>query len=111
MSLHTTATNGLSESRDRLQPEAKGAAEPDFRDKLTEFVIRHRWATVVPVVLPLSKVYDAYWTLRHVHYRNLTRRASAHGERVRSVSEQIKRWNAAGRPGLLHTSRKGWQSV
>ena len=27
------------------------------------------------------------------------------------VVEQLKQWNAAGRPGRLHTSRKSWQSV
>src|SRR6476620_4740648 len=84
---------------------------PDFRDRITAFVIRHRWASVVPVVLPLSKVYDLYWNLRHVKIRNLTREVEKHGSRVAEVSAQIKRWNAAGRHGLLHTSRKSWQSV
>ncbi|MFT3923416.1 MAG: FAD-binding oxidoreductase [Myxococcales bacterium] len=83
----------------------------DFRDKITEFVIRHRWASVVPVVLPLSKVYDTYWQLRHVTIRNLTRQVEKHDSRVAEVSAQIKRWIAAGKPGLLHTSRKSWQSV
>jgi delta24-sterol reductase len=112
MTMNATPPAPVSELRDAPPTVASSpAAQADYRDKLTEFVIRHRWASVVPIVLPLSKLYDTYWTLRHVHYRNLTRRADAHGERVRSVSEQIRRWNAAGRAGLLHTSRKGWQSV
>ncbi len=85
--------------------------QTDLRDKLTAFVIRHRWASVVPVVLPLSKAYDLYWTLRHVKMRNLLRNASAHEARLSEVSAQIKRWNQNGRQGLLHTSRKSWQSV
>jgi delta24-sterol reductase len=46
-----------------------------------------------------------------VVYRNLTNNAEKHAARVRDVVEQIEDWNARGRPNLLHTSRKSWQSV
>lgn len=90
---------------------ARGQKPEDFRDKITDFIIRHRWASVVTIVLPLSKGYDFYWNVRHVKLRNLLRRAGAHDARVASVSAQIQNWNAHGRKGSLHTSRKGWQSV
>ncbi len=80
-------------------------------DVWTELLIRHRWALVVPIVLPISKAYDLYWTARYVHYRNLRNAAAGHEERVQGVVRQIEAWNRAGRPGLLHTSRKSWQSV
>lgn len=87
------------------------SVQAGWQDKLTELLVKHRWATVVPLVLPLSKAYDLYWTARHVHYRNLSNRAEKHGERVRGVVSQIRDWNERGRPHLLHTSRKSWQSV
>ena len=60
---------------------------------------------------PLSKLYDTYWTARHVVYRNFRNAAHLHDERVRGVAQQIRAVRARGRPGFLHTSRKGWQSV
>jgi Delta24-sterol reductase len=97
----------------KVEEERKPAAQAkaDFRAKLTEFLVAHRWATVVPAVLPLSRAYDLYWTARHVHYRNFASSAEKHGERVRGVVQQIGEWNGRGRPGLLHTSRKSWQRV
>lgn len=80
-------------------------------DRLTAFLIKHRWATVVPVVLPLSKAYDVYWRLRHVYYRAWTNRADEHDARVKTIQGAVRAWNAAGRPGKLCTSRKGWQTV
>jgi delta24-sterol reductase len=97
-------------------PKAARSAKPapapqDFRDKLTELTIQHRWAIVVPLVLPVSKVYNLYWTARHVYWRNLRNAAAGHEQRVASVVGQLEAWRAAGKPGLLHTSRKSWQSV
>jgi delta24-sterol reductase len=85
-------------------------------------LIGQRWLLVVPVVLPLSKAYEGYWRLRHVYYRELrnvvrlveargSARERSHDNRVANVARQIRAWNRRGRPGLLHTSRKSWQSV
>ena len=90
---------------------ASARTSVDFRDRMTEFFIQQRWAIVVPLVLPVSKAYDLYWNARHVYYRNLRNAAADHERRVARVVEQLARWNAEGRPGLLHTSRKSWQSV
>jgi len=92
-------------------PTKAPAPEGDLGDRLTELLVRHRWATVVPLVLPLSKVYDLYWHARHVHLRNFLGNAAGHEERVRRIQAQIRRWRDAGKPGLLVTSRKSWQSV
>ena len=105
-----------SRARGRASTEQRrgaGAREPrvDLRDRVTEFFIQHRWAIVVPLVLPVSKAYDLYWTARHVYYRNLRNAAASHDRRVARVVEQLQQWNAQGRPGPLHTSRKSWQSV
>ncbi|MBX3251856.1 MAG: FAD-binding oxidoreductase [Myxococcales bacterium] len=84
---------------------------PDLGDRLTELLVKHRWATVVPVVLPLSKAYDTWWRFRNIWYRNWKNAAHRHEERVRSIQEQMAAWRRAGKPGLLTTSRKGWQTV
>jgi hypothetical protein len=103
--------SSLARGTARLDQRAKTSPTDDFRDKLTELLIQHRWAIVVPFVLPLSKAYDLYWTARHVYYRNLRNAAAGHDQRVARVVAQIDAWRANGRPGLLHTSRKSWQSV
>ncbi|HJK96428.1 MAG TPA: FAD-binding protein [Polyangiaceae bacterium LLY-WYZ-14_1] len=85
--------------------------EPDLGDRLVELFVKHRWATVVPIVLPLSKAFEAYWTLSNVYLREWRNAAAKHGERVAEVQRQIRAWNDAGRPGPLATSRKAWLSV
>jgi Delta24-sterol reductase len=100
-----------SSLRSRAEPRASASPPKDWRDTLTETLIQHRWAIVVPLVLPVSKAYDLYWTARHVYYRNLRNASARHPQRVEHVVEQIRDWNQRGRPGLLHTSRKSWQSV
>lgn len=104
----------------RSRQHATVSAEParassskarDVRGRLQELLVNHRWALVVPVVLPLSKAYDTWWKLKNVYYRELRNRARSHEQRVAGVAQQIRDWNARGRPGLLHTSRKRWQSV
>jgi delta24-sterol reductase len=82
-----------------------------LREGFREQLVKQRWLMVVPVVLPLSKAYDTYWRLKEVYLRELGASAQNHAKRVAGVSAQIRRWNERGRPGLLHTSRKGWQSV
>jgi Delta24-sterol reductase len=90
---------------------APRSAPSSFRERLRELLIAERWLLVVPVVLPLSKAYEGYWRLRHVYYRELRNVARLHDARVADVVRQIRAWNQRGRPGLLHTSRKSWQSV
>jgi Delta24-sterol reductase len=98
-------------ARKLVQGKPKAAAAASEHDWLTELLIKHRWAIVVPLVLPVSKIYDTYWTARHVYYRNLRNAAEQHQTRVERVRASLARWNAEGRRGLLHTSRKSWQSV
>ncbi len=91
---------------ERAREDVSPSTKPD---RLTERLIRTRWATVVPIVLPLSKAYDAYWTLRHVVVRNLRRDAAGHDARVAAIVEQVRGCKERGE--LVFTSRKAWQSV
>lgn len=94
-----------------MTPRAAAFHPEVLSDRVTELMVRHRWAVVLPVVLPLSKVYDAWWRFRDVWMRNRRRAAHRHDARVRHVQAQVRAWNDAGRPGPLVTSRKSWQSV
>jgi delta24-sterol reductase len=108
------AVDTIAVPRAQARAAEASVSKPDERawqDTLTELLVKHRWATVVPIVLPISKAYDTYWFARHVYYRNLRNAAHLHDERVRHVQRQVDEWRARGKKGLLHTSRKSWQSV
>ena len=85
--------------------------EPTREERFAELLLRHRWATVVPLVLPLSKAYDVGWRLRNIHARRWLSRPERHEARVARIQAALKRWNDEGRPAPLCTSRKPWQSV
>lgn len=83
----------------------------DWQGRLTELLIKYRWATVVPVVLPLSKAFGAYEAARDLYDRALRRNPAQHEERVTDIQRQIQAWRDAGQPGQLCTTRKSWKSV
>lgn len=101
----------LTKTVRRVAEKTRSIAAPKLSATLMDRLIQRRWLLIVPVVLPLSKLYELYWSARYVHYRALRKRAKGHRARVARVVAQIEAWNARGRPGLLHTSRKSWQSV
>lgn len=91
--------------------EATTAPPASRGSRLTEFFVRHRWAFVVPIVLPLSKLYELGWRIRNVHLRDRGIAGRRHEKKVAGVQAQVSRWNAEGRPAPLVSSRKGWQTV
>ena len=78
---------------------------------LTDTLFRYRWVFVVPVVLPLSTLFNLFWAVRSFYHRRWKRAPKAHERRVREIQDQIRQWRDAGTKGLLCTARKGWQSV
>jgi Delta24-sterol reductase len=80
-------------------------------DPVTEFLIRHRWLLVVPVLLPLSFLFDLLLRLRDFYVRTLTSAPKKHDERVRTIQEEISRWHANGAKGRLCTARPPWMSI
>lgn len=106
----TTITARAKDLARRAVAPTPAAPQP-LGERIFETLVKNNWVLVVPVVLPMSKAYDLYWTARHIYFRRLRNAAAEHETRVQRVVDQIKDWNARGRPGLLHTSRKSWQSV
>ena len=80
-------------------------------DGLTDFLIRYRWLFVVPVLLPLSTLFDLVWAIRGIYVRHLRRAPDRHDRRVSDIQAQIRRWQESSAPGRLCTSRKNWMSV
>ena len=106
--ISTAGTSRNGRKRAASSESAKGRARGEV---LTEFLVKHRWIIVVGAVLPLSKAYSAYWRLRYVYARNLRSSARRHPKRVQRIVRQIEAWRESGTPGLLYSSRRGWQSV
>lgn len=80
--------------------------------KLTMLLIELRWLFVVPIVLPLSFLYEQVWKLRDVYFHLFESAPLKHKERVQNVVAQVKNWNSSGRKGgLLVTARKEWLSI
>jgi len=78
---------------------------------LTDLLVRYRWLFVVPVVLPLSVLFDLYWALRRFDYRRLKSAPEGHGRRVHDIQAQVRRWRPANGRQLLCTARKPWINV
>src|SRR5262249_23665041 len=73
--------------------------------------IRHRWLLVVPILLPLSFVFDLFLKLRDFYVRTLRHAPKKHDVRVREIQEQIIAWRARGAKGKLCTARPPWMSI
>ncbi len=80
-------------------------------DWLTEFLIRNRWLLVVPILLPLSFLFDLVMGARDFYVRTLRRAPKKHDARVRDIQEQIYRWHENGANGRLCTARRPWMSI
>jgi len=80
-------------------------------DWLTDFLIRHRWLLVVPVLLPLSFVFELLMSVRDFYMRTLQHAPKKHEARVRDIQEQIRRWHENGSKGRLCTARPPWMSI
>lgn len=76
-----------------------------------DFLLRHRWLYVVPLVLPASKVFAAYCTIRERYRRRLRGAPHLHHQRVAAIQAEIRTWRDSGARGLLCTSRPVWQSM
>jgi hypothetical protein len=75
---------------------------------LTDLLIQYRWLIVIPVVLPLSALFDIYWYFRYLLVVRMRSAPLKHGERVADIQAQIKAWRDNGSEGLLCTARPTW---
>ena len=70
------------------------------------------WAAwVTPFLLPLSYVWDlvSYWSILITFHRS--RGLVSHGEKVRRVTDQVRRWAREGEGRKMCTARPSWMSI
>src|SRR5215831_18448570 len=103
--------NIASGPRSSMQPDSASFPAEVTIDRLTEILIRYRWLFVVPILLPLSTLFNIFWWLRKVFKRRLLSAPDQHDVRVCKIQNRIERWNAAGRKGQLCTARPAWMSI
>lgn len=85
-------------------------SRPALGQTLTDLLMRYRWVYVVPLLLPASKIF-ALWQSARRRAQQRRDASTDHAERVSRVRDQVRRWNEIGRPGLLCTARRDWESI
>ena len=65
-----------------MQPDSASFPAEVTIDRLTEILIRYRWLFVVPILLPLSTLFNIFWWLRKVFKRRLLSAPDQHDVRV-----------------------------
>lgn len=83
-----------------------GAAKSYFWAWFSWLLIYFRWIIIVPVVLPMSFLFDKFWTIRN--YLMTKHAPQLHDQRVKKIQQQIEEWIRKGKPGRLCTARKNW---
>jgi Delta24-sterol reductase len=97
--------------RRQVTPGAISAEAEPLIDPLTEWLIRYRWLFVVPILLPLSALFDLFWSIRDLYIHRVRGSPAGHEARVGWIQEQIRRRRAAGIGQPLCTARRPWLSI
>ena len=80
-------------------------------DRLVDVLIRYRWLFVVPIVLPLSVVFNAFWALCNRYHGFFQSAPGGHDKRVRDLQQQLAVWRRSDSRAPLCTARKPWMSI
>jgi hypothetical protein len=75
------------------------------------FLVLNRSPMVLAVVLPISRAWQIYGTLRTSCMQALSSAPNLHAERVAMVQKQFKQWADEGGKRRIVTARPGWQRV
>eukprot|EP00899_Mesostigma_viride_P019002 jgi/Mesvir1/27102/Mv20784-RA.1 len=78
---------------------------------LADILVQFRWLIVVPIVLPMSFLFDLYWRVRDWYYKVWKRAPEEHDKRVKHIQTQMNNWRKSGSKELLCTSRKPWLTI
>lgn len=98
--------NGASDVREPLQGRKKRPWS------LVDFLVQFRWVVVVPIVLPISWLYQVqkdffdWWSNR----KSFSQREREHAENVEKVVKRLRARDRQ-RDGLVCTARKPWLAV
>jgi len=85
--------------------------ESSFYPKLVNFATEHHTLLVVLFAVPLSFIWDTYYSWRNWYVQVFLASPLLHEERVKFVQTQVKEWNMRGRPNKMCTARPSWQTM
>ncbi|KAI9354634.1 24-dehydrocholesterol reductase [Zopfochytrium polystomum] len=91
--------------------EKAAPPKPSLALLITSLLIDYRWVFVVPVVLPLSYLFAAYWAWRGWVVRVLGKPFRTHDGTVKYIQKQIDEWRNKGSKGLLCSARPAFLMV
>jgi delta24-sterol reductase len=84
----------------------------EYVDSWIEYVIiNYRWVFVCTFLLPLSVLYEIYFSVRNWVVFKLHTAPWKHDEKVRDVQRQVRQWNTDGRQHKMCTARPGWLTM
>lgn len=94
----------------RIRRAAVNRLQPGL-PRVVRWLSQHRGLVVLFGALPASFVYEQTRTLRDRLYERFGAAPEKHGERVRHVQAQVRRWNREGGGKPMCTARPEWLTV
>lgn len=86
--------------------------KPTRLERCVEFIMfRFRWIFVVPILLPLSFLFNTVFEIRNKLIHLVNSAPNAHVRKVKYIQEQLKEWNENGRRTKLVNARPGWLTM
>ncbi|CAB3400499.1 unnamed protein product [Caenorhabditis bovis] len=83
-----------------------------FYEKCIEFIMhRFRFLFVVPILLPLSVLYNLFFAIRNWIVIRVNSAPKAHDRKVALIQKQIREWNESGQKTKMCTARSGWMTM
>ncbi|KAM4721670.1 delta(24)-sterol reductase isoform 2-T2 [Rhinophrynus dorsalis] len=74
-------------------------------------IVHHRWIFVCLFLLPLSVVFDVYYSVRAWLVFKMCSAPKLHDRRVKEIQDQVRQWKASGCKNFMCTGRPGWLTV
>eukprot|EP00421_Protoceratium_reticulatum_P073090 CAMPEP_0168404568 /NCGR_PEP_ID=MMETSP0228-20121227/24705_1 /TAXON_ID=133427 /ORGANISM="Protoceratium reticulatum, Strain CCCM 535 (=CCMP 1889)" /LENGTH=615 /DNA_ID=CAMNT_0008418193 /DNA_START=50 /DNA_END=1893 /DNA_ORIENTATION=- len=78
---------------------------------LQRFLVLNRSPMVLAFVLPLSRAYQIYTSLRSAFTQAIGSAPSLHAQRVAHIQKQFEQWRKEGGKRRIVTARPGWKRV
>lgn len=88
-----------------------GAVMEALKGFAADFATEHRGIFVTIFVLPISLLFDVFFTVRAWLVLKFYSAPKLHEQRVKGIQKQLRAWQDSGANTKLCTSRGGWQSI
>lgn len=75
------------------------------------YLTEYRGIVILLVVLPLSFLFEAYFTIRNFIFQKLHAAPLLHDARVKDIQAQVRRWKESGTKKMMCTARRPWLTM